>query len=267
LAPYVDIHAHLLPGIDDGPPDLAASLDMARAAMGAGITTIVATPHLRSDFPRVVVEELDTRCAGFRETLARSDVELDVISGAEVSVAWAMEATDEQLRLASVGQRGTDILIETPTSTLTGFLTVLDILRGHRLRVTIAHPERSRQFQRSPVELLQIASEGVVLQLNSDSLLAPARRSRAARLARQLCTDDVVAVVASDGHRGTSRRPVTALALAADELARIVGPDRARWMTSIAPGALVAGQPIPPPPAAAVPRRWPARLGGLGGRR
>ena len=48
----IDIHCHILPGIDDGPKDLEGSLEMARAAVSAGITTVVATPHLRADFPR-----------------------------------------------------------------------------------------------------------------------------------------------------------------------------------------------------------------------
>src|SRR5436305_1040382 len=58
----VDIHTHLLPGIDDGPATLDESLEMARVAVASGIGTIAATPHLRSDFPDVYVEELASHC-------------------------------------------------------------------------------------------------------------------------------------------------------------------------------------------------------------
>ncbi len=54
----VDIHSHILPGIDDGPKTVEASLEMARAAVAAGVGTLVATPHLRPDFPGVVVQEI-----------------------------------------------------------------------------------------------------------------------------------------------------------------------------------------------------------------
>ena len=94
-----------------------------------------------------------------------------------------------------------------------------------------------------------MAEEGVLLQLNAESLLPGARRSRVGALARQLCSERVEAVVASDGHRAETRRPVTALAEAAAELERLVGAERARWMTCTAPGALISGAPVPPAPA------------------
>lgn len=62
MSGLVDIHAHLLPGIDDGPDDLEGSLEMARMAVSKGVQTIAATPHLRSDFPKVHLEELAKRC-------------------------------------------------------------------------------------------------------------------------------------------------------------------------------------------------------------
>ena len=62
MAGYVDIHAHVLPGIDDGPDDMDESLAMARAAADSGIAVIASTPHLRSDFPDVHVRELADRC-------------------------------------------------------------------------------------------------------------------------------------------------------------------------------------------------------------
>ena len=70
---YVDIHAHVLPGIDDGPADLDGSLAMSRSAAESGIATIVATPHLRSDFPAVRVDQLAERCEALRETIGRGE--------------------------------------------------------------------------------------------------------------------------------------------------------------------------------------------------
>ena len=68
---YVDIHSHVLPGIDDGPGELDGALAMARAAAQAGTQTLVATPHLRSDFPDVHLDELSERCQAVREAIER----------------------------------------------------------------------------------------------------------------------------------------------------------------------------------------------------
>src|SRR5262249_20647817 len=163
----------------DGPRDLDGSLAMARAAHAAGTTAIVATPHLRSDFPGVVVEELGARCTELRGALAADGTDLELISGSEISVAWAMQATSGQLRRACVCQRGPHLLIETPDLTATGLVTFLDMLRGRGFRITLAHPERNRHFQRSPGELAQLATEGILLQVNAASLIGRGDRSGA----------------------------------------------------------------------------------------
>src|SRR5579859_4677762 len=125
----VDIHTHLLPGIDDGPPDLEESLEMARAAAATGVTTIAATPHLRSDFPDVHVEELADRCDQLREAIEREGISVRVVGGAEVSLLWALEASKEQLALATYGQLGSDLLIETPAD-VSAINTLLSSLRS-----------------------------------------------------------------------------------------------------------------------------------------
>src|ERR1035438_7069545 len=98
MAGYVDIHAHILPGIDDGPEDLEGSLSMARAPRGPGITTLVATPHLRADFPNVHIHELADRCRALQQAIHREQIPLRIVSGTEVALVWALDADDEELR-------------------------------------------------------------------------------------------------------------------------------------------------------------------------
>ena len=86
---------------------------MARAAVAAGTKMIAATPHLRADFSAVHVEELAERCERLRGVLARAEIPLHVVSGAEASLLWSLRASDEELTLASYGGRGTDLLVET----------------------------------------------------------------------------------------------------------------------------------------------------------
>jgi protein-tyrosine phosphatase len=252
LVELVDIHCHLLPGIDDGPPTLEESLDMARAAVAAGITTIAATPHLRSDFPGVRVEEIGERVAALQNELDDRQIPLTVISGAEVSLVWALEATDEELRLASYGQRGTDLLIETP-SDVSRLEQLLFQVRGNGYRVTLAHPERSSEFRRDPAVLARLRDQGVLLQVNARPLTG--RRGSNGRAIDALCRDGLVHAVASDGHRGAAWRPVTALADARESLSSLVGPGRAEWLVAEAPRAIIDGRPLPSEPPTRVTGR------------
>jgi protein-tyrosine phosphatase len=259
----VDIHAHILPGIDDGPDDLEQSLAMARAAVESGIGTIASTPHLRPDFPGVHIHELAGRCEALREALDGQGIPLDIVSAAEISLTWALDAKDEQLRLASYGQRGTDLLIETPTVSAISIDLPLYELRAKGYRLTLAHPERSIDFQRDARPLLALAEQGVLLQLNADSLLGSGRSRGARSLARELLTNGYARAIASDAHRGTRWRPVSRLPGAVQAAAELVGDDRANWMATTVPQAIVKGEEVPDAPAIRTMRRRGRRLFGL----
>jgi protein-tyrosine phosphatase len=255
---YVDLHSHVLPGIDDGAPDLDESLAMLRAAAASGVTTVAATPHLGADFPNVRVGELANRCAELRDAAGREGIEIRLVSGAEVSLVWALEASDEELRLATYEQRGSDLLIETPSVKVVGLDRLLYELRIRGARITLAHPERSQEVQREPARLEGLVREGILLQLDADTLLGDSRRSAGCRLGRRLCLEGLVHAVASDGHRASSWRAITRLARARQAATALVGEPRAQWMTVAAPAAIIAGTELPDPPAV-VPerrRRW-----------
>ncbi len=188
MSGYVDIHAHVLPGIDDGPEDLKGSLAMARAASEAGIWTLAATPHLRSDFPNVHIRELSERCAEVSQAIEREQIPVRLVGGAEVSLIWAFDADDEELKLASYRQAGSDLLVETPLTGVIGLQQHLYELRLRGMRVTLAHPERSADFQRDPGKVEALVDQGIMLQVNAGSLLAGERNSGVRRLAEHLCT-------------------------------------------------------------------------------
>jgi protein-tyrosine phosphatase len=259
MTALVDIHAHVLPGIDDGPNDLEGALEMARSAVSGGIGTMAATPHLRPDFPDVHIEELGDRCRQLRAELERAQIPLRVVPAAEVSLLWALDATEENLTLASYGQRGTDVLIETPfDGVLIEALLAPLLQRG--LRITLAHPERSRIFQREPHRLQGLSDQGVLAQINGDALLAPGR-SAVRRCAEHLLREGLVQVIESDGHRGVDWRPVGNLPAGVEAAGPLIGAARATWMASEAPAAIVEGRPLPPAPEIEAPAksRWPFR--------
>jgi protein-tyrosine phosphatase len=245
----IDLHAHVLPGLDDGPADTAGAVALAAEAAGAGVRTLAATPHLRADFPGVRAEELPGRVAALRERLAAAGVPLELVSGGEVDVLWAQQASDEALRAASFGARGTDLLVETPYGELPAiFEQLLFQIRLRGFRVLLAHPERNPSFQAAPGRLAELVDQGTLLQVTAASLAAG---GRAGRLAQRLIADGRAHVIASDTHRAGGRRAALREGVAAVRDA----PARAQWMVTAAPAAILAGAPLPPAPEAPPRRR------------
>jgi len=251
--PVIDLHCHVLPGIDDGPDDIDSSVALAEAAAAVGTTVLAATPHARHDHPLVDLARLPESCAEVNERVP-AGCNITVIPAAEVDLLWAQRASDEDLRLASFGQRGTDILIETPYGVLPD--TFEDLLfqisvRGYR--ILLAHPERNEAFQRDPTRLREMAARGVLLQITLPALLRNDRRSRSRKLAIDLVREGLAHNLASDAHSaGPWRSPDLRAGL--DVLAEI-SPARAEWMVTDVPQAILAGQPLPPAPLQDMPRR------------
>ena len=244
----IDLHCHILPGIDDGPATVEESIALGRVLADAGVRTVAATPHLRDDHPGVVPAELAQRCEALAGEFARVDVELTVVPAGEVDLLWALEASPADLRLASYGQWGTDLLLETPYGPLPpNFEEHLFKIALGGYRVLLAHPERNPGFQSEPDRLAELVRRGTLLQITTGSLLNPPRRSRSARLAHHLLREGLVHVIASDAHSaGASPRAPEWSAL---ETARdLVGPSRLAWMVEAAPRAILDGLPLPPPP-------------------
>jgi tyrosine-protein phosphatase YwqE len=115
-------------------------------------------------------------------------------------------------------------------------------------------------FQRDDAPLRELGAQGVLIQVNADSLLRTAD-GRTQRFARRLVTEGLVHAIASDGHRGSSWRPVTTLAEGVEAAAALVGPERAQWMAAAAPAAIVEGADLPVAPYG-IPQRKSRRLFG-----
>jgi protein-tyrosine phosphatase len=239
-----DLHFHILPGIDDGPPTLSEALDLADAAANAGTTIVAATPHLRDDHPGVRVAELAGRCVELNRSVADAAIPLRVVPAAEVDLIWAYEASDDELRLASYAQAGSDILIETPRDILPPhFEQLLFGIRARGYRILLAHPERNRTFQEHPERLRRIVEHGVLLQVNAGSITRPESRSRTRALARTLVQTRLAHVIASDAHTASGWRP-PGLGPAIAEAERL-DRRRARRLVSDWPNAILLGEDLP----------------------
>jgi protein-tyrosine phosphatase len=243
----IDLHSHLLPGLDDGPADDGGSIALAAEAYAGGVRVMAATPHLRSDFPGVDVMEIPKRVAALQARLDEQRIGLELVSGGEVDVLWAQTASDEALRAASYGGRGHDLLVETPYGELPGlFEDLLFRIRVRGFRVLLAHPERNPSFQRDPERLVRLVEGDMLVQLTASSVTGS---GRAGKLARRLIEDGQAHVIAGDLHRAGGNRASIANAVSA------AGGGRAHWMVTEAPAAILAGAPLPPAPVVQARRR------------
>nr|MDP8943485.1 hypothetical protein [Actinomycetota bacterium] len=221
--------------------------ELARAAADGGTTVLAATPHARADHPTVRPPELAGRCEMVNGALGEAGVALEVVPGGEVDIEWARRASAEELRLVSYGQRGTDLLVESPYGPLSpADERLLDDLAGRGFRVLLAHPERNPTFQQEPERVRQLVERGFLVQVTARAVVPADRPSTARRLAVELVEAGVAHVLASDAH-GASRPAPPDLAAGHAAATEIVGA-RADWMVRDAPAAILAGEPLPPPP-------------------
>ena len=251
--PVIDLHCHLLPGIDDGPGTMDESLALAAALAADGVRSAAATPHVRPDHPDVVGAELGDRRAELQGAIDAEGITLQVLPGAEVDLAYGLELSDDDLRVLSLGGSGSALLVETPYGPVSDlFEEQLFSLSLRGFRPLLAHPERNRAFQENPERLAGLTGRGVLLQVTAEALLRSPRRSATGRLATDLVERGLVGVLASDAHGGHIQRDSLSQGLAAAK--KLVGPGAA-VLVEDAPAAIIAGQPPPDPPRREVRRR------------
>lgn len=236
----IDLHCHILPGVDDGPPDPAGSVALAEALIEDGVHIVVATPHVRGAAPSARPHEIAARCTELSALLDDMSTPLKVLPGAELELLWALEAPDEALAQTSYGQLGQVLLIETPYGELPPSFEQLLYqlgLRGYRL--LLAHPERNPTFQRHPQRLAELVRGGVGTQVTAGSMKR-SLRSGSARLATWLLRRSLVTVLATDAHAASgSRAPGLSAGLAHVEQE---APSLLPRLRSTVPEAIVGGR-------------------------
>lgn len=248
---YVDLHFHLLPGVDDGPADMAASLDLARRAVGDATGTIVATPHMRSDLGITDAVELHARVLELRSALAAAGIPVDVHCGAELGHELVAGMRQSELDLIAQGPAGRRwVLVETPFHGISeDFHAATAELRDRGFGVLVAHPERSADASLDgSAGLRREITAGSLAQVNAQSLTGD-HGDEACSAAWELIAGRLIAVVASDAH-GPTRPP--SLSRARRTLLEVgVAPSAAQELIGSGPHRLLATGIAPAPALAA----------------
>jgi protein-tyrosine phosphatase len=242
----IDLHCHILPGLDDGPANLDFSLAMARAAVESGTQLIVATPHIRADFD-VDPSEIEPRVDLFNERLQQERLPLRVLPGAEIGWAGATDLDDSQLARLSLGS-GRRVLLESPYGKKPVDLeSIIAALAERGFQVVLAHPERCPLFQRDLERLRRIVDGGALCSITAGSMMGRFGQSVRAFTVEML-RNGLVHDVASDAHDHLHRPPglVAGFDALEEEIPGIAAT--ASWFTVTAPVAILAGNEMPTRP-------------------
>lgn len=233
----IDLHCHLLPGIDDGARDLADAVAMARQAEADGIAAICATPHIRGDHA-VCIGELPARRAELTSALLQGGCSTRVLPGGEVAADMLDALDDRDLASVTLGGSGTWTLLEPGPGPLDDRLdAAVDALRARGFRALLAHPERHPAADLVD-RLRRLIARGVLVQVTAEHLTDAATRPGMLMLARA----GVVHVLGSDSHSSRAGRRVE-LAPALDVLAATDAvAAHVEWMALSAPRRIVRGQ-------------------------
>lgn len=226
----IDLHNHLLPGIDDGAPDLETALTLARMAVRDGITHVVCTPHIHpgryDNTPTSIAAARAQLVAG----LQQEGITLQVASAAEVRFGMELMVGIAQNQIPFLGDwKGRKVLLlefphgEIPfgAERLTGWLLQRNIVP------MIAHPERNKGLLRSPGKLKPFLDQGCLLQLTASSVaggFGPAAQD----LAHKLLEEGAVTVLATDAHNQQHRPPHLSDGL--QHTARLIGETKAETL-------------------------------------
>jgi protein-tyrosine phosphatase len=252
----IDLHCHVLPGIDDGPETLEGSVELARTALAAGIQTLVATPHVNARTPNdaATIAALVERV---NERLASEQIELEVLPGAEIAMTQLAEVEPAELARLGLGG-GRWLLVEPPfTLVATGLQDLVLGLQRRGHGVVLAHPERCPALHRDRKIVPALADAGILMSVTAGSLVGRFG-SEVRRYALALAREGLIHNVTSDAHDSVNRPPGLAQELEQAGLAPL-----ADWLTRLVPEAILADAPIPARPSAAgerSPRRsWRLR--------
>lgn len=209
----IDLHCHILPGIDDGARDLDDALAMARGAQADGIEIVCATPHIRHDHD-VRIHELDERIGRLQTAIDAAGIDIRIARGGEVAEPALDGLTDDELHTVALGGRW--VLFEpAPGPIGQALIAGIERLRSRGFGAIVAHPERHAGEQLE-TRLREAVERGALVQATAAAL---ADGGDGAAWLSKLAHDDLLHVLGSDAHTSHWGRPVT-LSAAYAELER-----------------------------------------------
>lgn len=238
----IDLHTHILPGLDDGASDMNEAVEMCRMAESDGITTMVATPHTgngvyvnRRDRILAAVAELNSR-------LSKEGINVRILPGADVHINQDMTGMIEAGRALTLNDAGRYLLVELPHQTVPPNLgDWIFTLKLNGITPIITHPERNFVIRKNMEELRKWVDLGALVQITAMSVTGQFG-TLAQHSAHEMLKGNLVHAIASDAHSISGRPPI--LSRARDAVARLTNESHAHDLVHTYPGMILDGKPV-----------------------
>ncbi len=206
----IDLHCHILPGLDDGARNMDESLAMARLQSEYGVSAVVCTPHVQEKSGiKVTRERIVDAVEGLRQALKKNSVDMEIYPGAEYYLDKPFPLLlEENHPLATINSTNY-VMVEFPMLHLPPYLEY-SILKSDLddpelkelipfLRIIVAHPERNQEIMRKPEQVEKLKESGAIMQMNLGSLMGIYGK-QIRRTAEKLLKKGLIDLVASDAH-------------------------------------------------------------------
>jgi protein-tyrosine phosphatase len=225
LLNFIDIHSHILPGVDDGAKDMATALEMLRLAAAAGTRCIVSTPHFISDAGQYTPEIIGQEYQKLQKVVVDEGLGIAIYPGCEVFISPDIPELYDRGILSTING-SCYMLIELPMMSVPAYTDeVLYQLQLRGLAPIIAHPERNSEISRNPGILTALLQRGMLAQVNSSSITG-IYGDKVQDTAYKLIKANMAHFVASDAHTCRGRSPK--LVRAAELVEKECGMDTVR---------------------------------------
>ena len=209
----IDLHTHILPGVDDGVEDFEQAKIVAESAVKQGITHLVATPHYMKGRYELEPDEIVAKCKKLEKSLNKEDINVKILPGNEVYLKQDTARDIHRGKVKAINDSHY-LLVELPMGEYPKYLndSLYDI-RAMGYRPIIAHPERYRYVQANPNLVYQWNDNGIAVQMNAGSLLG-LFGSTVQATAQKLLSNNLVQLIGSDLHSDRRRKENLAEGLA-----------------------------------------------------
>lgn len=240
----IDLHCHILPGLDDGAQNLEEAVAMARAAEEDGIEKIVATPHLfRDGFYFEDLSIIEQKRKELVQALKNNNIKVEILAGAEVHISHNLIDEIRKNRRFLVLDKSSYMFVEFPPGHVySGVKELFFELMSEGITPIITHPERNSFFVHNPTLLYELIQMGGLAQANSGSFSGMFGREVEEAVFRFLKLN-LIHFIGSDGHNRHSKTPK--LSEAVKRIEAIVGEGRAKALVKDNPQAVLDNLELP----------------------
>ena len=235
-AQLIDIHSHILPGVDDGAKTLEEALEMCKIAEADGITTIVATPHSMNG---LYINQKETVCRKvdeFNSILKKEKIKINILPGLDLHFYPELLFHLKNGKILTLNNHGCYLIVEFPEVISPHIESICFNLQIQGVVPIISHPERNYFFRKNPQLLQDFVDRGALVQVTAMSITGEFG-IEAEKAVKNLLKKNLVHIIATDAHSIGKRPPL--LSPAVKVAAEIVGEEQAQRMVTTIPERII----------------------------